>query len=73
MRLLKARIVPGTLGANPEDGVRPKGVIHWVSARHALPVEFRLYGRLFRTKDPEEGGLPAKPQPRGPCGEAGLH
>ena len=42
--------------ANPEDGVRPKGVIHWVSARHALPVEFRLYGRLFRTKDPEEGG-----------------
>jgi len=56
VRLLKARIVPGTLGANPEDGVRPKGVIHWVSARHALPVEFRLYGRLFRTKDPEEGG-----------------
>ena len=56
VKLLKARIVPGTLGANPEDGVRPKGVIHWVSARHALPVEFRLYGRLFRTKDPEEGG-----------------
>lgn len=60
MRLLKARIVPGTLGANPEDGVRPKGVIHWVSARHALPVEFRLYGRLFRTKDPEEGGTSCK-------------
>jgi len=56
VRLLKARLVPGTLGANPEDGVRPKGVIHWVSAHHALPAEFRLYGRLFLTEDPEEGG-----------------
>jgi glutaminyl-tRNA synthetase len=56
VRRLKARVVPGTLGANPEDGVKPKGVIHWVSAAHALPVEFRLYGRLFLTADPEEGG-----------------
>ena len=56
VKLLKARIVPGTLGANPEDGLKPKGVIHWVSARHALPAEFRLYNRLFLTKDPEEGG-----------------
>ena len=56
VKLLKARIVPGTLGANPEDGIKPKGVIHWVSARHALPVEFRLYDRLFLTEDPEEGG-----------------
>lgn len=54
--LLKCRIIPGTLGQNPEDGVRPKGVIHWVSSHHALPVEYRLFGRLFRTKDPEEGG-----------------
>lgn len=56
IRLLKCRILPGTLGQNPEDGVRPKGVIHWVSSRHALPVEYRLFGQLFRTKDPEEGG-----------------
>ncbi len=56
VRLLKARILPETLGQNPADGVKPKGVIHWVSARHALPVEFRLYGRLFLTEDPEEGG-----------------
>jgi glutaminyl-tRNA synthetase len=56
VRRLKARVVPGTLGASPEDGVKPKGVIHWVSAAHALPVEFRLYGRLFLTADPEEGG-----------------
>ncbi len=55
VRLVKARVVPGTLGVNPEDGVRPKGVIHWVSAPHALPVEYRLYNRLFLKPDPEEG------------------
>ncbi|MGQ9753857.1 MAG: glutamine--tRNA ligase/YqeY domain fusion protein [Thermaceae bacterium] len=53
---LRCRILPETLGQNPQDGVKPKGVIHWVSARHALPVEYRLFGRLFLTKDPEEGG-----------------
>jgi glutaminyl-tRNA synthetase len=56
VKLLKCRILPDTLGKNPEEGPKPKGVIHWVSARHALPVEYRLYGRLFRTPDPEEGG-----------------
>lgn len=30
-----------------------KGVIHWVSAEHALPAEFRLYDRLFRVPHPE--------------------
>ena len=53
---LKCRVLPETLGQNPKDGARPKGVIHWVSARHALSAEFRLYNRLFLTKDPEEGG-----------------
>lgn len=32
-----------------------KGTIHWVSAAHALPVEVRLYDRLFATEDPAEG------------------
>ncbi|MEO0474696.1 MAG: hypothetical protein AAF085_01825 [Planctomycetota bacterium] len=32
-----------------------KGTIHWVSAAHALPVELRLYDRLFMTDDPNEG------------------
>ena len=29
-----------------------KGVIHWVSADHALPAEFRLYDRLFSVPNP---------------------
>ncbi len=32
-----------------------KGTIHWVSARHAVPIEARLYDRLFMTDDPSEG------------------
>ncbi|MDN5938375.1 MAG: glutamine--tRNA ligase/YqeY domain fusion protein [Salinisphaera sp.] len=42
-----------TLGAEPPDGVRPKGVIHWVSASHGLRAELRLYDRLFL--DPAPG------------------
>jgi glutaminyl-tRNA synthetase len=46
---------PDTMGANPADGRRIKGTIHWVSARHALPAEVRLYDRLFSVADPDEG------------------
>ncbi len=41
-----------TLGKNPEDGTKPKGVIHWVSAAHALDAEIRLYDRLFSVANP---------------------
>jgi glutaminyl-tRNA synthetase len=35
---------------------RVKGIIHWVSAAHAIDAEVRLYDRLFRSADPGEGG-----------------
>ncbi|WP_432453359.1 MULTISPECIES: glutamine--tRNA ligase [unclassified Agarivorans] len=41
-----------TLGKNPADGRKPKGVIHWVSAKHAKPAEIRLYDRLFTVPNP---------------------
>ncbi|MBR2031890.1 MAG: glutamine--tRNA ligase/YqeY domain fusion protein [Alistipes sp.] len=34
------------------DGRRVKGVIHWVSAEHAVEAEIRLYNPLFKTEDP---------------------
>ena len=43
---------PETLGKNPADGRKVKGVIHWVSAVHNHPVEFRLYERLFTVPNP---------------------
>jgi glutaminyl-tRNA synthetase len=42
-----------TMGANPADGRRVRGTIHWVSAEHAHPAEVRLYDRLFSVPDPE--------------------
>ncbi|MCR9421500.1 glutamine--tRNA ligase [Vibrio sp. RM-69-4] len=41
-----------TLGKNPADGRKVKGVIHWVSADKALPTEIRLYDRLFTVPNP---------------------
>jgi len=41
-----------TLGKNPTDGTKPKGVIHWVSANDALDAEIRLYDRLFTVANP---------------------
>ncbi|CAO1664676.1 glutamine--tRNA ligase/YqeY domain fusion protein [Vreelandella indica] len=41
-----------TLGKNPE-GRKVKGVIHWVSAAHGVPVEVRLYDNLFTVEQPD--------------------
>lgn len=43
---------PETLGKNPADGRKVKGVIQWVSAEEYLPAEFRQYGRLFTVPNP---------------------
>lgn len=43
---------PETLGKNPADGRKVKGVIHFVEATQALPAEFRLYDRLFSVPNP---------------------
>ena len=39
--------------ADPDSPGKPKGVIHWVSAEHALPAKFRLYDRLFTDPHPD--------------------
>jgi len=41
-----------TRNGPPPDGRKVEGVIHWVSAEHAIPVEVRLYDRLFQVADP---------------------
>lgn len=45
----------GTLGKDPADGVKPRGVIHWVAADTALDCEVRLYDRLFSEAEPDSG------------------
>ncbi|GHD57301.1 glutamine--tRNA ligase/YqeY domain fusion protein [Jeongeupia chitinilytica] len=49
---LKCSIDPDTLGQNPV-GRKVKGVIHWVSAEHAVEAEVRLYDRLFTEARPD--------------------
>ena len=43
---------PETLGKNPADGRKVKGVIHWVSASHCIEAEVRQYDRLFNVPNP---------------------
>lgn len=49
---LKCSIDHDTLGKNPE-GRKVKGVIHWVSAEHAVEIKVRLYDRLFTVERPD--------------------
>ena len=49
---LKCSYLPETLGENPADGRKVRGVIHWVEATHAVPAEFRVYDRLFVDANP---------------------
>jgi glutaminyl-tRNA synthetase len=50
---LRGHHVPGTVGHTP-PGLKVWGVVHWVSAQHAVPAEVRLYDRLFKVPRPEE-------------------
>jgi glutaminyl-tRNA synthetase len=50
-----ARTIPDTLGADPADGIKPKGVIQWVSASLGKRATVRLYDRLFNHESPDKG------------------
>jgi len=43
---------PETLGKNPSDGRKVKGVIHYVESSMAIKAEFRIYDRLFLESNP---------------------
>jgi glutaminyl-tRNA synthetase len=56
---LRCTYDPATRGGDSPDGRKPKATLHWVSARHAIDAEVRLYDRLFSREFPEdvaEGG-----------------
>ena len=44
---------PASRGGNSPDGRKVQGTIHWVSAKHAIEVETRLYDHLFTREDPD--------------------
>ncbi len=47
-------------GIHTADGRKVKGVIHWVSAVHAITAEVRLFDRLFSDPNPDRGGADYK-------------
>lgn len=49
---LRCTYDPESKGGNSPDGRKVKGTLHWVSARHALEAEVRLYDHLFTDPDP---------------------
>ncbi|HWB19996.1 MAG TPA: glutamine--tRNA ligase/YqeY domain fusion protein [Phycisphaerales bacterium] len=51
---LRCTYDPATRGGWSQDGRKIKGTLHWVSAKHALNAEVRLYDRLFVKEDPED-------------------
>ncbi len=50
---LRCTYDPKTRGGTAPDGRKVKGTIHWVSARHAIRAEVRLYDRLFTVEHPD--------------------
>jgi len=53
---LRCTYDPATRGGDAPDGRKVQGTIHWVSARHALDAEVRLYDKLFSVPDPDAVG-----------------
>lgn len=54
---VRCTYLPESKSGSDTSGISPKGTLHWVSAKHAVSVELRLYDRLFKVEDPasEEG------------------
>jgi len=49
-----AEYLPQSRSGHDESAMKVKGTIHWVSVPHAIPVEVRLYDRLFAVENPDE-------------------
>jgi glutaminyl-tRNA synthetase len=54
---LRCSYIPGSKSGGDQANIKVQATIHWVSIRHAITAEVRLYDRLFKVEDPanEEG------------------
>ncbi len=56
IREIRCTYDPATKSGESQDGRKVKGTLHWVNARDAVPVEVRLYERLFSVENPDAAG-----------------
>jgi glutaminyl-tRNA synthetase len=49
---LKCSYLPGSRSGGDASGIKVQATIHWVSIKHAITAELRLYDRLFKIEDP---------------------
>lgn len=52
---VRCSYIENSKSGSDTSGVSAKATLHWVSASHAVPVEVRLYERLFLVEDPNDG------------------
>jgi len=52
--LIRAEILPGTVGADAPEGVECRAAIHWVDAASGADAEVRIYDRLFSVESPDD-------------------
>jgi glutaminyl-tRNA synthetase len=54
---LRCSYIPESKSGHDTSGINVKGTLHWVSVKHAVTAELRIYDRLFKVEDPssEEG------------------
>ncbi|MEO5564513.1 MAG: glutamate--tRNA ligase family protein, partial [Chitinophagaceae bacterium] len=51
---LRCIYFPESKSGNDSSGINVKGTLHWVSLKHAITAEIRLYDRLFKVEDPTD-------------------
>lgn len=51
---LRCTYDPASRGGNSPDGRKVQGTIHWVSEKHAVKAEVRLFDRLFMKENPDD-------------------
>jgi glutaminyl-tRNA synthetase len=51
---VRCSYIPESRSGSDTSGINVKGTLHWVSVAHAIPVEVRLYDRLFKVEDLSE-------------------
>jgi len=52
---LRCSYLPESKSGTDASGLKVQGTLHWVSKTHAIPVELRLYDRLFNVENPAAG------------------